>query len=86
MLQTNQLCEKNAVKVYRERKLFPYDSVLGFNTDDATNTDTLKSIFPKMIHIICVLHGLHNVADAVTKRVPLADSFILNAKNLPQVT
>ena len=65
----------------------PYDSVLGFITDGAAYMkkaykDTLRNIFPKMIHIVCVMHGLHNVADKVRLNFPVVDKFILHAKKL----
>ena len=44
--------------------------------------DGLKTLFPRMVHITCVCHGLHNVADHVRKQFPLVDKYIANCKKI----
>ena len=61
--------------------------VLVFITDAApymikAYNENLKGIFNKMIHVTCVCHGLHRVADALRLSLPTADSFIANCKKV----
>lgn len=60
--------------------------VLLFLTDAARYmkkaADALKVLFPKMLHVTCVDHGLHRVAEEVRKQFPDVDSLISNVKKI----
>ena len=58
-----------------------YNKVLLFLTDAApynkTAFKTLTNIFPKMIHVTCVCHGLDNVCNLITKEYPNVNQLIV---------
>jgi hypothetical protein len=67
------------VKVERE-------NVLLFVSDAAPYmikaTKALQLLYPKMIHVTCVAHALHRVAEEVCGRYPEVDQLIANGKKI----
>ena len=61
-----------------------YDLVLLFLTDGASYClkagAGLKNLFPKMIHLTCLCHGLNRVAKMVRREFPLVDQLISEVK------
>ena len=57
-----------------------YDKLLLFLTDAATymklTAEKLKEIFPKVIHLTCLCHGLNNVCDFISKKHPNVNKLI----------
>ena len=63
----------------------PYDNFLVFVSDAAaymkkSYENGMKTLFPKMIHVTCLCHALHNVADGARKELTVADKFISCSK------
>lgn len=44
--------------------------------------NSLKMIFPKMLHLTCFAHGLHRVADFVRKDFKLVNSLVSKVKQV----
>lgn len=40
----------------------------------------LKCFYPKMIHVTCVVHGLHRIAETIRENNKLIDKLISNVK------
>jgi hypothetical protein len=63
-----------------------YDNVLLFVTDAAKYMKLaakgLKVLFPKMIHLTCLAHGMHRVAETVRASYPDVDKLISNVKKV----
>ena len=57
-----------------------YDKLLLFLTDAATymklTAEKLKEIFPKVLHLTCLCHGLNNVCDFIAKKHPKVNKLI----------
>ena len=62
------------------------DNILFLVTDAATYMKKaavgLKVFFPKLIHITCVAHGLHNVCEEIRKNFPKVNDLIANVKSI----
>ncbi|KAJ8957861.1 hypothetical protein NQ318_001857 [Aromia moschata] len=62
------------------------EQVLLFVTDAAAHMKNagvrLKQIYPHMVHITCLTHGLHQVAEEIRKQYPAVDKFVFATKNL----
>lgn len=65
---------------------FNRDDVLLFVTDAAPYMKKaatgIRVLFPKMLHITCVIHGLHRVAEYIREIFPQVDSFVGNLKKI----
>jgi len=63
-----------------------YEKVLLFVSDAAAYMkkagDGLKVLFPKMIHVTCVAHGLHRVAETIRVYYPEVDRLISSTKKV----
>lgn len=63
-----------------------YDSVLLFLTDAAPYiikaANALKVLYPKLIHLTCLAHGLHRVAETVRSQYPEVDRLVSNVKKI----
>jgi hypothetical protein len=63
-----------------------HNSVLLYLSDAAAymvkSGKCLKPIFPRMIHVTCVAHGLHRVAEEVRNCFPDVDALISNIKKI----
>lgn len=63
-----------------------YDDVLLFVTDAAPYivkaAKSLQKRFTKMIHVTCLVHGLHRVCDTIRASYKEVDSFIANVKKI----
>lgn len=61
-----------------------YQNVLLVVTDAApymvSAVKSLKILFPKMLHITCLAHGLHRIADFVRTQFGDVNSLIANCK------
>jgi hypothetical protein len=62
------------------------DRILLFVTDAATYmlkaAKGLKMLYPRIIHLTCLVHGLHRVAEEIRGNYPEADSLISNVKKI----
>jgi len=45
--------------------------------------EKLKEQFPKLIHLTCLAHGLHNISETIMLTFPLADKYILSINRYP---
>ena len=43
---------------------------------------SLKVLFPKMIHVACVAHGIHRVAEQIRRIFPDVDALIASMKKV----
>ncbi|XP_028967390.1 uncharacterized protein LOC100901375 [Galendromus occidentalis] len=63
-----------------------HDRVILFVTDGAKYMKKaaggLQIMFPKMVYITCVVHGVHRVCEEMRKLFPEVDSFVANAKKV----
>lgn len=63
-----------------------YENVLLFVTDAAPYmikaASVLKVLFPKMIHITCMAHGIHRVAETIRIEFPKVHQLISNVKKV----
>lgn len=63
-----------------------HDNVLLFLSDAAPymvkSGEVLKSLYSKMIHVTCVVHGLHRVAEEVRSQFPVVDKVISSVKKI----
>ncbi|KRZ82536.1 hypothetical protein T08_6973 [Trichinella sp. T8] len=63
-----------------------YENVLLFVTDAAPYmkkaADALKLLFPNMLHLTCLAHGLHRIAEHIRCLFPDVDRLISNVKKL----
>ena len=63
---------------------FNPDDILLFLTDGVAYMKkagkTLRNLYPRMIHVTCLAHGLHRVAEAVRALYPDVDELISNGK------
>ena len=63
-----------------------HDKVLLFTTDGAAYMksagNTLKAIFPKMLHVTCATHALHRIAEEVRIMFPNVDKLVANGKKI----
>lgn len=63
-----------------------YDNILVATTDAAPYMikamRTLKGLFPKMVHVTCLAHGLHRVAELVRATNPDVNRLISSAKSV----
>lgn len=41
---------------------------------------SLQTLFPKMLHLTCLAHGLHRVAEYIRSQFPDVNSLIANTK------
>ena len=46
--------------------------------------EKLKVRFPKLIHLTCLAHGLHDISETIRLNFPLVNKFVLNAKKCSQ--
>ncbi|KAL4083671.1 hypothetical protein QTP88_028987 [Uroleucon formosanum] len=44
--------------------------------------DTLKVLYPKMVHVTCSSHGLHRVAEQIRIQFPKVDKLVANVKRV----
>ncbi|VVC36118.1 Ribonuclease H-like domain,Domain of unknown function DUF659, partial [Cinara cedri] len=44
--------------------------------------DTLKVLYPKMVHVTCTSHGLHRVAEQIRIQFPKVDKLVANVKRV----
>jgi len=62
-----------------------YDKVLLFLSDAAPYMvkagKSIKPFYPKVVHVTCVAHGLHRVAEEIQLQFPKVDDLISNVKN-----
>ncbi|XP_003738015.1 uncharacterized protein LOC100901520 [Galendromus occidentalis] len=42
----------------------------------------LQILFPKMIYVTCLAHGVHRVCEQIREQFPMVDSFVANAKKV----
>lgn len=63
-----------------------YEDVLLFLTDGAPYmvkaAKSIRSFYPKLVHVTCLAHGLHRVAEKVRSNFPLVDALIANTKKV----
>ncbi|XP_025198504.1 uncharacterized protein LOC112603549 [Melanaphis sacchari] len=63
-----------------------HDNVLLFLSDAAPymvkSGEALKSLYSKMIHVTCVVHGLHRVAEEVRSQFHVVDKVISSVKKI----
>lgn len=63
-----------------------HDRVLLFVTDAAPYMkkagDSLKVLFPKMLHITCLAHGVHRVCEDIRSQFPEVDELVSNMKKV----
>lgn len=63
-----------------------YDKVLLFVTDGASYMckagKGLKVLYSKMIHVTCVVHAMHRVAEVIRHSLPEVDSLVSNTKKV----
>jgi hypothetical protein len=63
-----------------------YDFVLLYLSDAAAymvkSAKILNEHFPRMIHVTCIVHGLHRVAEEVRAKFPDVDALISNVKKI----
>jgi len=61
-----------------------HENVLLFLSDDApymvNSGKILTTFYPKMLHLTCLAHGFHRVADTVRAQFPLVGSLIATIK------
>ena len=67
----------------------PFRNILLFVSDAAAYMkkayeDGLKTLFPRIVHITCVCHGLRSVADHVRKQFPFVDIYRKLQKDFPK--
>ena len=43
---------------------------------------SMKSFYPKVVHITCVAHGLHRVAEEIRNQFPQVDELISKVKKV----
>ena len=43
---------------------------------------TLKELFPNLLHVTCVVHGINRVAESIRTKNSHADRFIIKTKSL----
>jgi hypothetical protein len=67
------------VKVERENVLLFVSDAAPFMTKAAK---ALQLLYPKMIHVTCLAHALHRVAEEVRGRNPEVDQLIANGKKI----
>ena len=76
-----------------EKCMFPlwpegirYDDVLLFVTDAASYIvkagKAVQAFYPKMVHITCLAHGLHRVAEEIMAHFSLVDSLVSETKKI----
>lgn len=63
-----------------------YNNVLLFLSDAAAYmklaATNLKAIYPRMVHMTCLAHALHRVAEEIRSKYPLVDQFIAAMKKI----
>lgn len=63
-----------------------YNNVLLMVTDAASymikSGTTLKGIFPNLIHLTCLAHGLHRIAETIRSCYPLVDKLVSSVKKI----
>lgn len=63
-----------------------YNKVLLVNTDAAPYMccamNALKVLFPKMIHLTCLVHALHRVADHIRMKYTDVNALIAHVKSI----
>lgn len=63
-----------------------FSNILLLLTDSAAYmhkmAEGISALLPNCIHLTCLAHGLHRVAEAVRGKYPLVDSFISNVKKV----
>lgn len=63
-----------------------HDKVLFFLSDASPymvkSGEVLKSLYSKMIHVTCVVHGLHRVAEEVRSKFHVVDKVISSVKKI----
>ena len=63
-----------------------YEKVLLIATDAAAYMkkagEIMNGLYPNMVHVTCVAHAFHNVAEAIRKALPLLDKFIGEASKI----
>lgn len=63
-----------------------YDRVLLVTTDAASYMisamNSLKTLFPKMLHLTCFAHGLHRVAEFIRTDFELVNSLVAKVKSV----
>lgn len=63
-----------------------HNKVLLFLSDAAPymikSGKSIKSFYPKVVHITCVAHGLHRVAEEIRNQFPQVDELISNVKKV----
>lgn len=63
-----------------------YEKVLLLATDAAPYMKKagviLNGLYPKMVHVTCVAHAFHNVAETVRREFPIVDKFIAEASKI----
>jgi hypothetical protein len=42
----------------------------------------IKMLFPKMVHVTCLAHALHRVAEEIRESYPYVDKLILKVKKV----
>lgn len=62
------------------------DDVLFFLTDTAPHmlgaANSLKALYSKMVHVTCLVHGLHKVCEEVRANYPNVDRPVANVKKV----
>lgn len=63
-----------------------YENILLVTTDAASYMlkamSGLQVLFPKMLHVTCLAHGLHRVAETIRSMYPLVDNLVSTGKNI----
>lgn len=44
--------------------------------------DTIKVLYPKIIHVTCLAHGLHRIAEEVRVNYPKVDKLVSSVKQI----
>lgn len=61
-------------------------NVLQFISDTVPYMDKaancLRAFYPKMVHVTCVVHGLHRVAETIHGQFPKIDELVSNTKKI----
>jgi hypothetical protein len=63
-----------------------YDRLLLFLSDEAAymlaSADGLQTSFPKILHVTCVAHGIHRLAEFIRENNPQVDALVSNGKKI----
>ncbi|KAL4084079.1 hypothetical protein QTP88_029395 [Uroleucon formosanum] len=83
--QTISQLFNDSMSILWPEKIF-HEKVLLYVTDAAPymvkSGEALKVFYPKLIHVTCMAHGLHRVAEAIREKYQNVDRLISNSKKI----